>query len=173
MKKSVAACKECFDVLETPLGIVYLVFRSSVLTRITFDRPRGIVFKSGGPAAVVKKELTEYFNEGRKDFSCETSFVEGSEFERQVWNTLKEVPYGETMTYKWLADRIGRPRAFRAVGNALGKNPIPIIFPCHRIIESDGSLGGYSSGTDIKRRLIEIEYYSRQSGKTTPVNSTV
>lgn len=165
MNKPVTACKEFFDVLKSPLGNMYLVFRSSVLTRITFDRPRGIVFKSGTPASVVKEELAEYFSKGRKEFSCATSFVDGSEFEREVWDALKEVPYGETRTYKWLAERIGRPRAFRAVGNALGKNPIPIIFPCHRIIESDGSLGGYSSGIDIKRRLIEIEYYSAQSVK--------
>lgn len=158
MKKS-AACKESFDVLETPIGTLYLVFRASVLTGITFDRPREMIFKSG-EATAVGNELAEYFERGRRDFSCETSFTGGSEFERRVWSALKEVPYGETRTYKWLAARIGRPRACRAVGNALGKNPIPIIFPCHRIIESDGSLGGYSSGTDIKRRLIELEYYS-------------
>ncbi len=165
MKRSVAAGKESFDALETPLGTLYLTFNGSVLTGITFLRPRGIIFRSGHATAVAKNELTEYFDGGRTDFSCETSFEEGSEFERQVWNTLKEVPYGETRTYKWLAGRIGRPRASRAVGNALGKNPIPIIFPCHRIIESDGSIGGYSSGVDIKRRLIEIEYYSRKSGR--------
>jgi methylated-DNA-[protein]-cysteine S-methyltransferase len=76
---------------------------------------------------------------------------------------LKEVPYGETRTYKWVAEKVGNPHAFRATGNALGKNPIPIIFPCHRIIESDGSIGGYSSGIEIKRRLLEIEYYTKLS----------
>jgi methylated-DNA-[protein]-cysteine S-methyltransferase len=165
MKKSVAAGRDSFDAIETPLGTLYLIFSGSILTGITFLRPQGIIFRSGEATAVAKKELTEYFEGGRTEFSCETSFVEGSAFERQVWNTLREVPYGETRTYKWLAVRIGRPQAFRAVGNALGKNPIPIIFPCHRIIESDGSIGGYSSGIDIKRRLIEIEYYSRLSGR--------
>jgi methylated-DNA-[protein]-cysteine S-methyltransferase len=89
--------------------------------------------------------------------------TEGTDFEKKVWETLRKIPYGETRTYKWLAEEIGKPQAFRAVGNALGKNPIPIIFPCHRVIESDGSLGGYSGGVDIKRRLIEIEYYTKQS----------
>jgi methylated-DNA-[protein]-cysteine S-methyltransferase len=163
MKKSVAAGRDSFDALETPLGDLYLIFSGSILTGIAFLRPQGIIFKSGQATAVAKKELTEYFEGGRTEFSCETSFAEGSEFERQVWSTLREVPYGETRTYKWLAVRIGRPQAFRAVGNALGKNPIPIIFPCHRIIESDGSLGGYSSGIDVKRRLIEMEYYTRLS----------
>lgn len=163
MKGSAAACRDSCDVLESPLGPVYLVFRSSVLTGITFVRPQGITFRGGGTSAAVRKELAQYFDGERKDFSCETRFCEGSEFERQVWDTLRKIPYGETRSYKWLADRIGRPGASRAVGNALGKNPIPIIFPCHRIIESDGSLGGYSSGAGLKRRLIEIEYYSIQS----------
>ena len=112
----------------------------------------------------VRKELVEYFEKGRQEFTCETIFFEGTEFEKKVWNTLKKIPYGETRTYKWLAEEIGKPHAFRAVGNALGKNPIPIIFPCHRVIEADGSIGGYSSGVDIKRRLLELEYYTRLSG---------
>lgn len=161
MRKSALSCKESFDILETPLGTLYLISQGSILTGITFTRPQGIIFKSGEMTSVVKTELTEYFEKGRRGFSSETCFLGGSEFEKQVWNTLKEVPYGETRTYKWLAGRIDRPHAFRAVGNALGKNPIPIIFPCHRIIESDGSFGGFSFGTDIKRRLIEMEYYTR------------
>lgn len=159
MKKSGVSPQEAFDVFETPFGTLHLIFRGPVLTNITFDRPEGMLFKSDGTALTAKRELTEYFEKGRRDFSCKTSFVEGSDFERRVWSTLKEVPYGETRTYKWLAGRIGHPQSFRAVGNALGKNPLPIIFPCHRIIESDGSLGGYSSGVDIKRRLLEIEHY--------------
>ena len=65
--------------------------------------------------------------------------------------------------YKWIAEKIGRPAAVRAVGRALSKNPIPIVIPCHRIIESDGSLGGYSSGIDRKRRLLDMEYYARMN----------
>ena len=110
-----------------------------------------------------RKELLDYFNKARQEFTCRTAFTEGTEFERKVWETLRKIPYGETRTYKWLAEEIGKPLAFRAVGNALGKNPIPIIFPCHRVIETDGSLGGYSGGMDIKRRLIEIEYYTKLS----------
>lgn len=172
MKKTFVTGKESFDVHESPLGVLYLVFRNSLLTGLSFSRPQGIVFRSAEHSALVKRELTEYFEGERTHFSFETSFVSGSEFERMVWNTLKEVPYGQTRTYKWLAGRIGRPNAFRAVGNALGRNPIPIIFPCHRIIEADGSLGGYSSGIDIKRRLIEIEYYSRQSGRISVADRT-
>ncbi len=163
MKQKKAGNNEFYDVLETSLGMLYLIFSGRALTGISFDKPAGLYLKKTEDAAAVKKELTEYFEKGRRDFTCETAFTEGTDFERRVWDTLKEVPYGETRTYKWMAERIGKPHAFRAVGNALGKNPIPIIFPCHRIIESDGSIGGYSSGTEIKRRLLEIEYYSKMS----------
>jgi len=152
-----------YDLLETPLGTIYIVFRSSFLTGVEFKRPRGLVRKRTPVSSQLRNELSEYFEGARREFECRTAFLEGTAFEKRVWETLKDVPYGETKTYKWLAGRIGKPGAFRAVGNALGKNPIPIIYPCHRIIESDGSLGGYSPGPDIKRRLLEIEYYAKLS----------
>jgi methylated-DNA-[protein]-cysteine S-methyltransferase len=152
---------EYYDAVQGPLGKVYLVFSSSTLIGISFERPSHIVFRQTRSSAAACRELSEYFSGDRSAFSVKTAFTEGTEFEKKVWNMLKEVPFGETRTYKWIADRIGKPHAFRAVGHALGKNPIPIVFPCHRIIESDGSIGGYSSGVDIKRRLLEIEYYTK------------
>ncbi len=163
MKQKKTGNNEFYDALETPVGTLYLVFSANALIRIAFEKPAGIYLKKTEDAAAVKKELTEYFEKGRRNFTCETAFTEGTDFERLVWDALREVPYGETRTYKWMAEKVGKPSAFRAVGHALGKNPIPIIFPCHRIIESDGSLGGYSSGTDVKRRLLEIEYYTKMS----------
>jgi methylated-DNA-[protein]-cysteine S-methyltransferase len=163
MKQKRSGNNEFFDILETPLGPLYLIFDSHVLTGIAFEKPAGLHLKKTEDAALVKKELAEYFEKGRKDFTCSTAFTEGTDFEKRVWDALREVPYGETRNYKWMAEKIGNPHAFRAVGNALGKNPIPIIFPCHRIIESDGSIGGYSGGVDIKRRLLEIEYYTKLS----------
>jgi methylated-DNA-[protein]-cysteine S-methyltransferase len=152
-----------YDFIDSPVGTIYLTFSGRMLTGISFTRPKGIPFRNTSLASPAKKELTEYFEEGRRNFTCKTEFTEGTDFEKKVWNALRAVPYGETRTYKWMAEQIGKPHAFRAVGQALGKNPLAIVFPCHRIIESDGSLGGYSSGTDIKRRLLEIEYYSRIS----------
>jgi methylated-DNA-[protein]-cysteine S-methyltransferase len=154
---------EFYDILGTPLGELYLVFSGRLLTGVSFEKPVGLFMRKNGETEAVKRELTEYFEKGRRGFTCGTAFLEGTDFERQVWSLLKEVPYGETRTYKWVAEKVGKPHAFRAAGNALGKNPIPIIFPCHRIIESDGSIGGYSSGIDIKRRLLEIEYYTKLS----------
>jgi len=163
MKGKKSGNNEFYDVLETPFGKLYLIFCSDLLTGIDFIKPAGVHLGSTPDTAVVKKELVEYFEKGRRVFACRTVFNEGTAFEKDVWNALKEVPYGETRTYKWMAGRVGKPQAFRAVGNALAKNPIPIIFPCHRVIESDGSLGGYSGGIEIKRRLLEMEYYSKLS----------
>lgn len=164
MKKKRLKPVESYDFLETPLGILYLVFSGGLLSGISFERPRDVPLRHSESVSPVKKELTEYFEEGRRAFTCQTTFLEGTEFERGVWLCLLDVPYGETRTYKWLAEKIGRPRACRAVGNALGRNPIPVIFPCHRIIESDGSLGGYTPGSDVKRRLLDMEYYRKKAG---------
>lgn len=163
MKQKRQAPIESFDLLESPLGIFYLIFIPSVLTAISFQKPKGMIYKKTKESSLVKKELSEYFGKNRTVFTCPTKFTEGTDFEKTVWHALKEIPYGETRTYKWLSEIIGNPQASRAVGQALSKNPIPIIFPCHRIIESDGSIGGYSAGTAIKRRLLEIEYYTKLS----------
>lgn len=163
MKQQRPSLNDFYDILESPLGLLYLIFTSNVLTGISFSRPSNIHLKRKEGMTQARKELSGYFEKALQEFTCKTAFLEGTEFEKKVWETLKEIPYGETRTYKWLAEKIDKPHAFRAVGNALGKNPIPVIFPCHRIIETDGSLGGYSGGTDIKRRLLEIEYYTKQS----------
>ena len=163
MKQSRSDHSEYYDTVRSPVGELYLAFGPTSLISISFEKPVGLVPRHTKNSLHAKKELEEYFSAGRREFTMGTSFLEGTEFEKEVWQTLREVPYGETRTYKWLAEKIGKPHAFRAVGNALGKNPIPIIYPCHRIIESDGSLGGYSSGIDIKRRLLEIEYYTKLS----------
>jgi methylated-DNA-[protein]-cysteine S-methyltransferase len=154
---------DCYEILESPLSTLYLVFASGVLSNIEFSKPSNILLKRCEGMTLAGKELMEYFEKARQKFTCRTAFIGGTEFEKKVWETLREIPYGETRTYKWLAEKIGKPHAFRAVGNALGKNPIPIIFPCHRVIETDGSLGGYSSGVELKRRLLEIEYYTKLS----------
>jgi O-6-methylguanine DNA methyltransferase len=81
----------------------------------------------------------------------------GTAFQQAVWQALCRIPYGETRSYAWVAGQIGRPRATRAVGSACGANPIPVIVPCHRVIASDGSLGGFSCGLKWKKRLLALE----------------
>lgn len=105
------------------------------------------------------RQLREYFAGERKSFSL-TLIPEGTEFQRAVWSELQKIPYGETISYKGLAERIASPKAVRAVGRANGANPIPIIIPCHRVIGNDGSLTGFGGGLPLKKRLLELE--SRQ-----------
>ncbi len=151
-----------YDTFASPLGVLYLLCSGKTLYEIDFQKPAGVIGKGKAPP-LLKKELKEYFENGREKFTQKIAFRKGTDFEKSVWEALKEIPYGETRTYKWLAETIGNPKASRAVGQALSRNPVPIIIPCHRIIESDGSLGGYSGGIHIKRRLLDIEYYMKLS----------
>jgi methylated-DNA-[protein]-cysteine S-methyltransferase len=166
MKQKMSLSTESFyDTVESPIGTLYLVFTGKILRGIDFKKP-GEILRKGNALPLIKKELKEYFENGREEFTQGINLTKGTEFDKKVWLALKDIPYGETRTYKWLAEKIGKPTAFRAVGQALSRNPIPILLPCHRIIESDGSIGGYSSGIDIKRRLLEIEYYMRLAKKS-------
>jgi methylated-DNA-[protein]-cysteine S-methyltransferase len=101
-------------------------------------------------------QLREYFNRDRKDFNLSLEIV-GTDFQRKVWNELTKIPYGETISYGELANRIGDKNLMRAVAAANGANPIPIIIPCHRVIGADGSLTGYGGGLEVKQKLLELE----------------
>ncbi len=105
------------------------------------------------------EQLRSYFAGKRTAFDLPL-VVEGTEFQRKVWTALRTIPYGETISYKELAERVGSPKAVRAVGSANGANPIPIIIPCHRVIGNDGSLTGFGGGLPLKRKLLRLE--SRQ-----------
>jgi len=104
-----------------------------------------------------KNLLKAYFQGKRVDFDFPLDFGNGTPFQVMVWEKLREIPYGECRSYKWVAEQIGRPRAARAVGMANNKNPLPPVVPCHRVIGSDGSLTGYASGLDVKKYLLEME----------------
>jgi methylated-DNA-[protein]-cysteine S-methyltransferase len=106
--------------------------------------------------APVKAQLRAYFKGGLKRFDLALAPV-GTPFQLKVWKALRTIPYGELVSYKTLAEAIGNPKAVRAVGGANGKNPIPIIVPCHRCIGSNGSLIGFGGGLDTKKRLIDLE----------------
>jgi methylated-DNA-[protein]-cysteine S-methyltransferase len=101
-------------------------------------------------------QLDEYFRGKRDSFSI-PMILDGTEFQQKVWKQLQSIPFGETISYQELAERVGDKKKARAVGNANGKNPIPIIIPCHRVIAKDGSLGGFGGGLPIKRHLLELE----------------
>ena len=99
-------------------------------------------------------QLDKYFNCDLVTFDLPLDFSGWSEFQKKVWRSLLKIPFGQSRSYSEIAIDIGHPKACRAVGNANSKNPLPIIVPCHRVIRSDGSLGGYSSGLDIKSMLL-------------------
>ena len=105
----------------------------------------------------LQREMDRYFQGRLKKFQFPTVFLSGTAFEKKVWNTLKKIPYGDVRSYQWVANKIGKPKAVRAVGQANGKNCLPIVIPCHRVISSGGGLGGYSGGVGMKKKLLELE----------------
>lgn len=102
------------------------------------------------------KELTEYFNGNRKEFTVPLD-IRGTAFQMSVWKALLEIPYAQTNCYSDVASAIRNPKAIRAVGGAIGANPVSIVIPCHRVIGKNGSLTGYSGGLDVKERLLQLE----------------
>lgn len=106
---------------------------------------------------VIKRQLQEYFYGTRKKFDIKFDTSQGTDFQRRVWQALREIPYGETRTYGEIAKIVGSPKGTRAVGMACNKNPLLIITPCHRVIGSTGSLTGFACGIDIKKLLLDIE----------------
>lgn len=113
---------------------------------------------SEGPGLVpVARQLAAYFERSLREFDLPLD-MRGTEFQRQVWQALTGIPFGETRSYGQIAAQIGRPKAVRAVGAANGANPVPIVVPCHRVIGSNGKLTGYAGGLELKERLLALEY---------------
>jgi methylated-DNA-[protein]-cysteine S-methyltransferase len=104
----------------------------------------------------VVNQLKKYLRGELQRFECKLD-LKGTPFEKKVWSALTKIPYGRTRSYRDIAQAIGHPRAFRAVGNANGRNSIPLIIPCHRVIESNGGLGGFGHGVKVKKRLLDFE----------------
>jgi O-6-methylguanine DNA methyltransferase len=104
-----------------------------------------------------RQQLAEYFGGRRVIFQLPVDLRHCSAFATAVLQATRDIPYGEVRSYKWVAERIGRPKAMRAIGNALHKNPAPIVIPCHRVVKSDGSMGGYAFGAGWKKRLLHLE----------------
>ena len=148
------------DTLGTPLGTLTLEASDRGLSSIRFpNRPnRGIEGKltSNSVIKLAKQELTAYFTRQLKEFSVPLDW-RGTAFQESVWQALTDIPYGETVSYGDIARAIGRPRSARPTGGAVGRNPLPIIVPCHRVIGSDQTLTGFTGGLNIKVALLELE----------------
>lgn len=104
-----------------------------------------------------RRQLLDYLAGTRHTFDVPLDLSQGTVFQRQVWRTLQRVPFGKLRSYQWIAARVGGPQYARAVGNAVGANPIPIVIPCHRIVAQDATLGGFSGGLSMKRKLLSLE----------------
>jgi methylated-DNA-[protein]-cysteine S-methyltransferase len=153
-----------YDVFESPVGELLVAATERGLCRISY-RPEGmedVLARTFGarvlrmPLDDVRRELDEYFEGRRRDFDLPID-LRVAPFYEAVLTELARVPYGRTETYGALAAKVGRPRAARAVGTVMNRNPIPIVLPCHRVIGANGSLTGYAGGLDVKRRLLELE----------------
>jgi len=137
-------------------GLVMIEFEGREFPPVKFDQDVNWVV-SDEKTATVTKQLQQYFDGHRTEFTLPLDFHAGTEFQRQCWDLVAKIPYGETRSYQDLAKELKRPNASRAVGGANGSNPIPIVVPCHRVINSDGHLGGYGGGLDRKEQLLALE----------------
>lgn len=158
-----------FNIYETKWGIGAVIFSRGGLAGVTFPQQDEVrleetILKKFGTCKYVKdlgKEtcsaLERYFEGERTYFNVGIDYGQATEFMRVVYETLRAIPYGEFLTYKELAEHCGNSRAARAVGNALARNPVPIIVPCHRVLKSDGTIGGWSGMPGWKERLLELE----------------
>ncbi len=151
-----------YTTVASPIGELLLLGDGRVLRGLYMQGGRKPIAvaptwqRADAPFATVAAQLEEYFSGHRRTFDVPLQ-MHGTQFERCVWNALREIPYGETMSYGQLASRIGQPAGARAVGLANGRNPISVIVPCHRVIGADGSLTGYGGGLERKRILLELE----------------
>jgi methylated-DNA-[protein]-cysteine S-methyltransferase len=124
---------------------------SMVLEKVTDAEPSTPFFQD------VIKRLNAYLSGEAVNFRDALDFGDATEFQRLVWQTTRKIPYGKTHTYGWIAEQADRPKAVRAVGQALGQNPLPIIVPCHRVTATGGGLGGFTGGLAIKKYLLKLE----------------
>ena len=142
--------------IASPLGRLRLTEEGGALTRLDFVEDEPLRPPETPLLIQAERELGEYFSGTRRGFDLPLA-PQGTDFQRRVWRALQDIPYGQTRSYAQLAAAVGAPRACRAVGGANGRNPLPILIPCHRVIAADGRLAGFSAGLERKEALLELE----------------
>ena len=154
--------------VDAPFGDVFLARTEKGVCRISFRQSEDALLSDLEGRSLLpemaprkldreRRELAEYFRGKRREFEMPVDLRWGTDFQRRVLRATRRIPFGEAARYSDIAREIDRPKAQRAVGNALGSNPVPIVIPCHRVIASGGGIGGYTGGLDIKRTLMRIE----------------
>jgi methylated-DNA-[protein]-cysteine S-methyltransferase len=158
-----------YDLVDTPLGRLLVAATEAGVCRISYDPEpeREVeklaklvgtrVLRTPKPVEAARRQLDEYFEQRRHDFDLDLDLRLSADFSRRVLEELAKVPYGETTTYGELAARAARPRAARAVGTVMNRNPIPIVLPCHRVVGASGALVGYGGGLERKEALLRLE----------------
>ena len=160
-----------YRLLLTPVGELTLIAGEQGLAAVAWENERPSRIRAHPELRVTDHpvleqaayQLTEYFNCQRQTFDLPLQF-EGTPFQCEVWQALREIPYGETRSYRDIAGRIHRPKAMRAVGAANGRNPLSVIVPCHRVIGANGSLTGFAGGLDVKQQLLTLEAKDFRTG---------
>ena len=148
-------------VSETAKGIDAVVLpkasRQAVLSELRSSSTTLMEGRTTPRLREAQAQLTGYLAGTRRTFNLSLDLSQGTSFQRKVWRTLRRISYGRLRSYQWVALRVGGTRYARAVGNAVGANPVPIVIPCHRIVAQDASLGGFSGGLPTKRKLLTLE----------------
>jgi len=148
-------------VIASPEGLLENTFprvsREDALNSLHIAKYEGLFSPSPHKFSDLSRRFTDYFDGKKTDFDDQLDLSSATAFQRNVWEAARTIPYGETRSYQWLAERIGKPHAARPAGQALGKNPLPVIIPCHRVIGANGDLTGFSGGLDVKIKLLELE----------------
>ena len=137
-------------------GVVMIEFEGREFPPVKFDKNVSWVISEQKTAAL-RKQLQQYFDGHRTEFQLPLDPRKGTPFQKKCWDLVSKIPYGQTRSYQEIAKALKQPTAFRAVGGANGANPIPIIVPCHRVINADGHLGGYGGGLERKEQLLALE----------------
>lgn len=153
-----------YQPLKTPVGALYLYTDDENVREIAFEKDPQHKRYSGFEVLDKKNpimqklitQLEEYFTGQRRDFDLPL-YIEGTAFQKKAWKYLASIPYGKIVSYSEQAKKMGHTKAVRAVGSANGRNHLPIILPCHRVMRASGELGGYAGGLDMKKRLLKIE----------------
>ncbi|MBN7815575.1 methylated-DNA--[protein]-cysteine S-methyltransferase [Algoriphagus pacificus] len=148
-------------IIASTLGNILIELEDGKLIRLQFTEDPVSEEPLEGKVAEVKNQLEEYFSGKRKVFDLPLQ-LKGTDFQKSVWEAVNEIPYGQTTTYMKLSQKLGNPAAIRAVGAAIGANPVLVILPCHRIIGTNGQLTGYAGGLKRKQALLELEGFAVQ-----------
>lgn len=148
---------------QSPMGTLEIKEEKEYIIGVSLLAEKGEVVESefqSPPTPILQQahhQLTEYFSGTRTTFDLPIKYPDGTPFRRSVWDALRSIPYGETRSYEDIAVAIGNPKAVRAIGQANTRNPILLLVPCHRVINKNGTIGGFGCGVEVKRKLLELE----------------